>query len=188
MRLRAPRIEPVSDDTLAPGARDALATLPEFARGFNVFRTLAQDGEVLGAFLAWGNYVLSGITSLTARQRELAILRTGYLCGAGYEWAQHSVIGLRCGISEAEIAAIKAGPDAPGWAPLDAAILRAADELVGDHHLSDATWAALAPLGDRGRMDLVFCVGQYTQVSMMLNAFGVQLDPGLVLDPDLDRR
>ena len=27
-------------------------------------------------------------------------------------------------------------------------------------------------------MDLVFTVGQYTQVSMMLNAFGVQLEAG----------
>ena len=37
-------------------------------------------------------------------------------------------------------------------------------------------------------MDLVLTVGQYTQVAMMLNSFGVQLDPGLDLDPDLDRR
>ena len=34
-------------------------------------------------------------------------------------------------------------------------------------------------------MDVVFTTGQYTQVSMMLNSFGVQLDPGLTLDPDL---
>ena len=34
-------------------------------------------------------------------------------------------------------------------------------------------------------MDMVFTAGQYTQVSMMLNSFGVQLDEGQVLDPDL---
>ena len=32
-------------------------------------------------------------------------------------------------------------------------------------------------------MDAVFTVGQYTQVSMFLNTFGVQLDPGQTLDP-----
>jgi hypothetical protein len=37
-------------------------------------------------------------------------------------------------------------------------------------------------------MDLVMTVGQYTQVSMMLNSFGVQLDTGQELDPALDRR
>ena len=34
-------------------------------------------------------------------------------------------------------------------------------------------------------MDLVFTAGQYTQVCMMLNSFGVQLDTGQTLDPDL---
>ena len=31
----------------------------------------------------------------------------------------------------------------------------------------------------------VFTAGQYTQVSMILNTFGVQLDEGQTLDPDL---
>jgi hypothetical protein len=34
-------------------------------------------------------------------------------------------------------------------------------------------------------MDLVMTVAQYTQVSMMLNSFGVQLDDDLSSDPDL---
>ncbi len=187
MRLPAPRIEPLRDEELDPAAREALAALPEYARGFNIFRTMAREPTSFRAFLAWGNYVLSGITSLTARQRELAILRTGYLCRAGYEWAQHCVIGRQAGITDAEIAAIKVGPQAPGWIPLDAAILSACDDLVRDHHVSTPVWQALAPLGDRGRMDLVYTVGQYTQVSMLLNSFGVQLDPGLAADPDLTR-
>ena len=38
---------------------------------------------------------------------------------------------------------------------------------------------------EKQRMDVVFTVGQYTQVSMFLNTFGVQLDAGQTLDPDL---
>ena len=64
-------------------------------------------------------------------------------------------------------------------------MLRATDELVSDHFVSDATWAALEELGDKPRMDLVFTVGQYTQVSMILNSFGVQLEEGDAPDPDL---
>jgi 4-carboxymuconolactone decarboxylase len=185
MRLPAPRIAPLSDAELSPEARDVLAALPDYARQFNIFRTQAHNPDALAAFLAWGNYVLSARNSLSDRNRELAILRVGYLCRAGYEFAQHTVIGLRAGITAAEIAAIKAGPEAPGWDPLEAAILRACDELVRDHHIADATWAALAPLGDTGRVDLIYTVGQYTQVSMLLNSCGVQLDPGLPADPDL---
>jgi 4-carboxymuconolactone decarboxylase len=185
MRLPAPRIEPLTNAELTPAAREALSALPEFAQTFNIFRTQAHNPDALKAFLAWGNYVLSQRNSLTARQRELAILRTGWLCRAGYEWAQHVVIGERAGISTAELAAIKLGPDAVGWNPLEAAILRACDELVRDHFMGNATWAALSPLGDTGRVDLVYTVGQYTQVSMLLNSCGVQLDPGLVADSDL---
>lgn len=185
MRLPTPRIAPLSDAELGPEAREALTALPEYARGFNIFRTQAHNPDALSAFLAWGNYVLSNRNSLSDRQRELAILRVGYLCRAGYEWGQHTVIGLRAGITQAELAAIKQGPDAPGWDPIEAAILRACDELVGDHHISDTTWTALAALGDTGRTDLIYTVGQYTQVSMLLNSCGVQLDPGLPHDPDL---
>ena len=34
-------------------------------------------------------------------------------------------------------------------------------------------------------MDLVFTVGQYTQVSMILNTFGIQVEDGQIVDPDL---
>ena len=66
--------------------------------------------------------------------------------------------------------------------------MRATDDLTRDYHVSDASWAALAFFSDKQKMDLVMTVGQYTQVSMMLNSFGVQLDPGQSLDPALDGR
>ena len=96
-------------------------------------------------------------------------------------------IGRQCGLTDEEITRIKAGPDAPGWSAIDAALLRATDELTADAFITDETWAQLASLTEKQRMDLVMTVGQYTQVSMMLNAFGVQLDDDLTLDPDLAR-
>ena len=60
------------------------------------------------------------------------------------------------------------------------------DELHADQFITDATWAALkAHFTDKQCMDVVFTCGQYTQVSMILNSFGVQLDAGQTLDPDL---
>lgn len=189
MRLAAPRIAPVELDRLTPEQAAALAPVQNGKLGaLNIFRTLAQAPKALTRFLEWGNYVLSKRNALPERERELAILRTGWNCGSGYEWTQHHGIGLEAGLTEAEIEAIKEGAGAPGWSPLDAAILTACDELVRDHFITGPTWDALAELGDKGRMDLVFTVGQYTQVSMILNSFGVQLDPGQTLDPALDRR
>lgn len=192
MRLNAPRIEPVDLDRLDADQRAALAPFLDTDGGrvgggrvLNIFRTLAHAPRALTAFLGWGSYILSKRNTLSARDRELVILRTGYMCRSGYEWTQHKRIGLECELTETEIERIKAGPDSDGWSAIDRAMLRAVDELVADHFVTDATWAALAPLGDKGRMDLVFTVGQYTQVSMILNSFGVQVEAGWEVDRDL---
>jgi 4-carboxymuconolactone decarboxylase len=188
MRLAAPRIVPVDLDRLSDEQRAALEPFLVQGRVLNIFRTMARLPRALTAFLGWGGYVLSRRNSLRPRERELAILRVGYLCGAGYEWTQHVPIGLDAGLTAEEVERIKAGATAPDWSPLDRAILKASDELVRDHFITDPTWQDLAELGDTGRADLVFTVGQYTQVSMILNSLGVQLDPGQSLDPALDRR
>jgi 4-carboxymuconolactone decarboxylase len=196
MRLSAPRIPPVDLATIDDEQREALAVFAVAARDvtksegavLNIFRTMVHAPKALTAFLAWGSYILSRRNSLSERDRELVILRTGFNCGSGYEFTQHTRIGLDAGLSEAEIAAIKAGPGDPAWSEADRAMLRATDDLTHDFHVSDASWAALSFLTGKQKMDLVMTVGQYTQVSMMLNSFGVQLDPGQELDPALDRR
>ena len=87
------------------------------------------------------------------------------------------MIGKKAGLTEEEIARIKEGPDAKGWAPFDATLLRAADELHTDSVVSDQTWAALSERYNTEQlMDTVFAVGQYTLVSMSLNSFKVQLN------------
>lgn len=192
MRLSRPRIEPVDLGRLDADQRTALAPFLDSDGGkvgggrvLNIFRTLAHAPKALTAFLGWGSYILSRRNALPERDRELVILRTGYNCRSGYEWTQHKRIGLDSGLTEAEIERIKVGPDAEGWSDIDRAMLRAADDLTTNHFVTDASWAALAPLGDKGRMDLVMTVGQYTQVSMMLNSFGIQVEDGWEVDPDL---
>jgi 4-carboxymuconolactone decarboxylase len=186
MRLSAPRIAPLQDSELTDDQREALAPMSANGRSpLNIFRTLARAPKALTRFNEWGGYVLSRRNSLPPREREILILRVGFLCKSGYEFTQHTRIGLGEGLTEAEIGKIKAGADA-GWSDADAALIRAADELVASHFVSDATWAALSRhFDEKQRMDAVFTVGQYTQVSMFLNTFGVQLDQGQTLDPDL---
>ena len=196
MRLSEPRIAPVDLNKIDDEQREALASIQGATKDvtrsgghiLNIFRTMVHAPKALTAFLAWGGYILSRRNSLSERDRELVILRVGYNCKSGYEFTQHTRIGLDAGLTAAEVEAIKAGPDDPSWSEADRAMLRATDDLTRDFHVSDASWAALAFLSDKQKMDLVMTVGQYTQVSMMLNSFGVQLDPGQTLDPALDAR
>ena len=190
MRLRKPRIAPTHVESWND-AQKALAQPLLDKRGtvINIFRTLMNHPDAMKGFMGWGSYVLSKKNSLPAREREIVILRIGLLCGSGYEWTQHRAIGVRAGLTDTEIEAIKQGAAASHWSAADAALLRATDDLHGSHFVSDASWAALrAHFSEKQCMDVVFTAGQYTQVSMILNSFGVQLDEGQVLDPDLDRR
>ena len=140
---------------------------------------MGHNPDALRAFLAWGSYVLRR-TQLVPREREILILRVGHLCNSGYEWAQHVRLARLVGVSEDEIAAVRVGPTAALWNTRVRVLLEAADELQQDHFVSDPTWLALRTLlSPRQCMDVVFVVGHYVQVCMMLNTFGVQLDPGL---------
>lgn len=180
MRLSKPRLDPLPEDAWNDEAREVLSgALTSGGRPLNIFATLAHHPKLLKRWLVFGNHVLAKQT-LSARDRELAILRIGWLCKAEYEWAQHVEIGRRSDIREEEFAQIIEGPEASAWSEGDAALLRAVDELHGDAMISDETWAALASRYSKEQLiDLVFTVGQYNLVSMALNTLGVQLDPGL---------
>jgi alkylhydroperoxidase family enzyme len=153
----------------------------------NVFGTLAHHPKLMKRWIVFGAHVL-GKSTLSARDRELLILRTGWKCRSPYEWGQHVVIARASGITDDEIQRVAEGPDAPGWDPFDAALLRAADELHDDSMITDATYAALADRYDTQQLlDLVFAVGQYHLVSMALNTFRVERDDGATGVPIPDR-
>ena len=177
MRLSEPRIAPVdATENLDEEAQSVLGTT-SLGPAVNIFRTFVRHPKLLKRWLVFGNHILFKST-LPARERELVILRTGWLCRAEYEWGQHVIIGKAVGLTDEEIERITHGPDAPGWDPFDATLLRATDELHEDYIVSDETWKALGERYDTKQlMDLVFTIGQYTLVSMALNTFGVQLDP-----------
>lgn len=152
----------------------------------NIYKTLVQHPAARHAFAPWSGYILSGRNSLPARDREILILRTGFLARCGYEWAQHVLVARRAGLTDEEIGRVKAGLSAPVWSDRERSLLAAADELHSDQFVSDRTWNSLRQhYTEMQCMDIVFTVGQYTLVSMFLNSFGVQLEPGQTLDPDL---
>ena len=144
-------------------------------RDLNIFRVMMHHPKLTRRWTVFAGHVLRKQT-LPLRERELLILRIGWLNQAEYEWAQHVEIAKRGGITEAEIERIRQGPGA-GWNAHEAALLQAADDLFEDSVVSDRTWAALAAkYSTEEMMDVVFTIGQYNLVSWALNSFGVPLD------------
>lgn len=175
--------DPASRPRLAPTTPDdwddETRAIVEALGGMNIFTTLAHHPKLLKRWLVFGGHVLTKST-LAPRDRELLILRVGWRCGSPYEFGQHTVIGRREGLTDDEIRHLADAASAETWSEDDALLVRAADELIDDHRLSDTTWAALTERYDTQQvMDLVFAVGQYVLTCMALNSFGVQIDEGM---------
>ncbi len=142
----------------------------------NIFKTLARHEKLLKRWLVFASHILVK-SSLPAREREILILRIGWLCQSEYEWAQHVKIGKEIGLSDDEIQGIIKGPDSNVWNNFDATLLRAVDELYYDSFISDLTWKTLTEsYSIHQLLDLIFTVGQYNLVSMALNTIGIQLE------------
>lgn len=141
----------------------------------NIFRVLMQHPKLAISFSRFGAYIL-GRSTLPPREREILILRIGWLNQAQYEWEQHVRIGKGVGLTDDEIDRIAKGPKA-GWDRHDAALLQAADDLRENSVVSDSTWQTLSErYNTEQMMDAVFTVGQYNMVSWALNSLGVPLD------------
>lgn len=185
MRLDEPRIAPLKKSDWTGEQRELLERYENEGRVLNIFSTLALKPDAARSYLAWGGYVMRR-SSLSDIQREILILRIGWLCKSGYEFAQHSRLALRAGLPQEDIERLKVGAEDPYWSDEHRTLIRAADELHEGHFVSDATWRELdAWFSDEQKMDIVYVVGHYTQTCMILNSFGIQVEPETRLDPEL---
>ncbi|MBO0686145.1 MAG: carboxymuconolactone decarboxylase family protein [Candidatus Dormibacteraeota bacterium] len=172
-RSLSPRIAPLEPSELTPEQDELLATLGENRR-MHIFRTLVRHPRLFRRWSPFGGHLLRR-GRLAARDRELVILRTAFRCGCAYEWAQHVAIAREAGLSEAEIRRVAEGPTAPGWAPQDATLLSAADELHDAHRIGEETWGRLAArFGEQELIELTMLAGHYALLAGTLNSLGVQ--------------
>jgi len=173
--LSSPRIDRVEKPYTAA---EAAILSPRERNGevLGVWSTCANAPRLCNAWLEFTDYLLRE-SSLPIRDRELLILRIGYLNQGAYEWAAHRGLALSVGISEDELKDITIGSSADSWSEWDSALLKAAEELHEAALVSEETWATLSRQYDkRQMMEVIFTVGQYNLVAMYLNSLGVQFE------------
>ncbi|HME78512.1 MAG TPA: carboxymuconolactone decarboxylase family protein [Mycobacterium sp.] len=108
------RMEPLPVKDWPPGMRDALAAMTPPAprhsltgdrrrQGANILGALAHHPALVKAVFTLNGHLLRA-TTLTARQRELVIMRVAVLRQSSYEWAQHVFLARDAGLTDLEIA------------------------------------------------------------------------------------
>ena len=176
MIQRKQRIPMRDLSTMAAEDREAVEKNSMNGRIFNIFKVLAHHPKLVKRWTPFAGHIL-GKQTLPFRDRELLILRIGWLNQAEYEFAQHELIAKKGGVTDADIVRLKDGPKAAGWSEKEAALLQVADDLFDNSVVSDETWATMSKhYSTEQLMDAVFTVGQYNMVSWALNSFGVPLD------------
>ena len=139
---------------------------------------LIRHAELYVAHLEVGKKFLSD-GEMSIRDRELAILRIGWLSQAPFEWGSHVVIARRNGVTGEEIEQIIEGSTAAAWSDHDRAIVRAMEELHFDSMVSDETWDVLArTYSDKQLMEILVLAGQYKTVAYMQNSLRLRIPPG----------
>src|ERR1700694_1352900 len=102
MFLTQPRIAPLPPSERDDETSELMESLRRDGHVYNIFATLARHPQLLKRWLVFGGHVL-GKSTLPAREREIAILRMGWLCRAEYEWGHHVAIGKQVGLTDDDI-------------------------------------------------------------------------------------
>jgi alkylhydroperoxidase family enzyme len=174
-RPSGPRIPPVPESQRTPeqkamAEQHASLGMPNFLATYLNYPQLApMMPHVL---------YLTDQSTLPPRHRALLGLRTAWLARSAYLWAHRVSPSKQEGLTDEEITRVARGPDAPGWDPFEAAVLRAADELHIDSIISDATWKTLSSRYDiKQLIDTIDTVGGLTMHAGVINSLGIELEP-----------
>ena len=194
----APRLDLIAPDDLDDAQRalyTAITSGPRSGPGRAVPLT-DESGRLMGPFAVMlltpevGDAVqqvgarIRFTTSLTGRQRELAILTVAGELRSDFERLAHVPVALRLGLSEDQLEAVLAGQVAPGLDGEEELTCRLARLMVRERGLSDDDYAAgTAGLGQTRLAELTWLVGYYSALALALAVFRPVLPESFTAGP-----
>ncbi len=166
---RGNRFKPLSYDELSPAQR-AFADR-EIAGGrkpetgpFNIYLRSPEMAELSRPLSDYLRF-----KAPTPRKfKEIAIMLTARYWGGQYVWYSHRQQALDAGLSPAFISAMAAGERPANMSAEEATAYDFVSQLLTTRQVSDANFKAMTALvGERGVVELVALMGQYTGLTML---------------------
>ena len=150
----------------------------KLAADLHVSRMFAGTGDMFSgvAGLVQAVFETKGIS---AKMRELIILRTAKLLNCPYEWQANAIMAKNAGCTSAEIDAMASDGPVSGVEPDVALICKATDELTMSGTLTDPTLTQLrAAYDDETCRKYVLMIAWFNLLSRFLNGCRVPLEDG----------
>ena len=186
--MRAPPFPPSEMPPEVRRLHDDMA--PEIAAHLKGFVSKRDDGALVGPFApmlrfpqfggpAWlYTKALIENSKLPKPAHEAAILATGAALNSRYELYAHERVADAAGLSSAKVATIAAGERPADLTDQEAAAYDVAAALATGKQLPESTYRRAVDLfGEEQTAELVYLVGGYCLVSVLLNAFDMSV-PG----------
>jgi 4-carboxymuconolactone decarboxylase len=172
MRVRLPEADPAASPELERAFAEFRRT-----RGFvsNIMRAYAHAPAGLAALAELGRYCRYD-TALSELQKELAILITGR--GVAYAWHHHAPLGLKAGLSEAQLDAVRRGEVPEGLSAADGALAAYAFAVAALRGVPEPVFAGMREhFTPRQITDVNLIVGYYLAIAATVIACEVEPDP-----------
>lgn len=185
------RLPPLAPAELTPNVRSMHDDMAQvIAKHLQGFVTQRSDGALIGPFspmlhfpqfggAAWTLVkLLISSAKLPSAAREVAVLLTGARLNSRYELYSHEHVAARSGLSEKQIATLSAGQRPADLSNEEEAAFDVTATLLQGRQLPESTYQrALRAFGAEQLAELVYLIGGYCLISLLLNAYDISV-PG----------
>ncbi|WP_317930232.1 carboxymuconolactone decarboxylase family protein [Halioxenophilus sp. WMMB6] len=116
--------------------------------------------------------------SLPLRDRQLVILRTGWLRQIPYIFGEHVSVSKKLGLTDEDIEQVIVGSASPHWSEHEKALLEATEQIVNSAMVTDEVWQILAKSYNHPQLfELPVLIGQFSTVGYFQNVLRIPLSP-----------
>jgi 4-carboxymuconolactone decarboxylase len=120
-------------------------------------------------------------SSLSDRQREIAILLMAQYERSNFEWIAHVDVGRVAGLTEPEIDALFHGSSSDTFSPAERSVFDVAEALIASGDIDSALFeSARSEIGDVQIVEVIYLVGYYRSLATSLRSLRIPLPPGSV--------
>lgn len=178
------RLAPLAEENFSKEAKEMFArwSVGPFkdADTNPVLKTFAHNPRVAELFSNFNLHLLLTNT-MPVRQRQIAIMRTAWLCNATYMWSSHLRTSMNFGLEPELFKPLQVGASDPYFTDFERVVIHATEDLLRDQKVSDAHWDALMrEWTDQQMLDFLFTVGGYVTIAFVMKSTGVEREPDLI--------
>jgi len=177
------RYSEIPIDQMTPEQREGYRFLVDGPRGRlpGPYKVWVNNPKLVHAAAPLGQHFTPGQSSLTEREREIAVVVITSEWHSAYPTAAHEKRGKEVGLPAPAVEAMIAGLPASFADPREQVVYEVAKALAGGRLVPQGLYdRAVKALGHESITDMIVLIGYYTAVSLTMNFYAVPAgSPGL---------